>query len=190
MGFILASASPRRIELLRHAGMQPRVIPAAHEVSPEAEEPPRAYALRAASGKGWQVAERHPGDWVLAADTIVTLDEAILGKPRDRDHAAVMLSSLAGRWHQVITAVCLIHSGDGQELSTAVISSVMFRQSSPEDLRRYVDSGEPMDKAGAYAIQGAGSFLVREVRGSYTNIIGLPVEETLGLLRLAGIGAA
>ena len=129
--------------------------------------------------------------WVLGADTIVVLDEDILGKPRDAEHAETMLAALAGREHEVITAVALAAAGTTRVHDVAVRSRVHFRHATGDEIRDYVATGESLDKAGSYGLQGEGRRFVSRVEGSETNVIGLPMEETLKLLReIAGIGAA
>lgn len=173
---ILASGSPRRRELLLSAGVKFDVRPADVDESVRPGEDPRAYALRVATDKALAVA----GDLVLAADTVVALGDTVLGKPRDVEDARRTLERLSGRTHRVFTAVVL---GTRGRLKSRVCSTaVTFRLLTVADIDRYVSTGEPMDKAGAYGIQGLGGSLVDRVRGSYTNVIGLPLRETLALL--------
>jgi septum formation protein len=182
---ILASESPRRRELLARAGVAVEVIPAD---IPERELPgekPGDFAVRLATEKALAVARRVgpvPRRRVLGADTIVVVGDAILGKPRDALHAERLLARLVGRSHEVITAVALAVSDTLEVRTTAVASRVTMRQASAAELRAYVATGEPLDKAGAYAIQGGGRRFIRELEGSESNVIGLPVEETLALL--------
>jgi septum formation protein len=183
---ILASASPRRRQLLQEAGVRFSVIPsgAAEDVYPG--ESPETYALRVASEKAREVAQKHPGHWVLGADTIVEIDGQILGKPCDTADGARMLRLLSGRTHRVMTAFVLL-DGVGQiRASQVVISHVTFKTLSEDQIHDYLSTGEPMDKAGAYAIQGIGAALVERVEGSYTNVVGLPEEEVLMALRAVG----
>jgi septum formation protein len=179
----LASASPRRSELLRQIGIAHEVRPVDVDETPRAGEPPARYALRLAEEKAralWErlgPAERRP---VLAADTTVALGEAILGKPADRDDAMRILGSLSGRTHQVHTAVAVLHAGGADaRVST---SSVSFRALDPEEIDRYWHTGEPADKAGAYAVQGRGAVFIRYLAGSYSGVMGLPLYETWELL--------
>lgn len=173
---ILASASPRRRELLAAAGLVFEVRPAEVDETPGPQEPPRRYALRVATAKALAV----EGERVLAADTIVVLDGEILGKPTDATDAAQMLRRLAGRAHTVMTAVVL---REGRRLRRRLIRTrVHFRPLSEVEIAAYVATGEPLDKAGAYGIQGRGGALVDRVSGSYTNVVGLPLRETLELL--------
>jgi septum formation protein len=180
--FVLASRSPRRRSLLASAGLHPEVVAADVDETPHPGEAPIPYAMRVAEVKARAVEAN--GRAVLAADTVVALDGEILGKATDRSDAIRMLRTLSGRWHTVHTAV-VITTG-ASVLSDLVSTPVRFRELSDEEIARYVDTQEPMDKAGAYGIQGEGGALVAEVRGSYTNVVGLPLEETLRLLALIG----
>ncbi len=148
-------------------------------------ERPVPYALRVAEAKAVAVQKLHPSRAILASDTVVALNEQILGKASDRAHAERMLAELSGHWHKVHTAVVLLHAEQKHEV--VVSTDVRFRSLSAEEISRYVDSGEPMDKAGAYGIQGLGGALVAEVKGSYNNVVGLPLEETLKMLKEAGL---
>jgi septum formation protein len=193
----LASRSPRRRELLRQIGVAFADLPmgadSAHapvDETPRAGEDPDAYVMRVARGKAaagaHQVAlQALPEYPVLAADTAVVCAGAILGKPGDAAHAQQLLRRLAGTTHQVLTAVVVTH-GDRTE---AVLSAsvVEFRSLDEAEIRRYVATGEPLDKAGAYAIQGRAAVFVRAIHGSYSGIMGLPVYETAELLRRFGI---
>jgi septum formation protein len=180
--FVLASRSPRRRALLASVGLQPEIIAADVDETPLDGEAPIPYALRVAEAKARAVTSDRP---VLAADTVVALDGRILAKAEDPADAVRMLSELSARWHTVHTAIVLV--GD-RVLRDLVSTEVRFRALSREEILRYVDTQEPMDKAGAYGIQGEGGALVAEVRGSYTNVVGLPLEETIRLLSLMGIG--
>lgn len=180
--FVLASASPRRRALLDAVGLSPTVDPADVDETPRAIEAPLAYALRVATDKAKKRPHSVP---VLAADTVVALDGAILGKSAEPSEAKQMLERLSGRTHTVHTAV-VVWAG-GHLYSEVVSSLVRFRRLSSAEIERYVQTGEPLDKAGAYGIQGAGGALVASVEGSYTNIVGLPLEETLRLLALVGV---
>ena len=180
---ILASASPRRRELLAGLGLTFRVIPSGAEERPWPGEKPASYALRNASDKARAVASRLPDPAaarILSADTIVVLGDTILEKPLDAADAARMLATLSGRAHQVITGL-VVRDGD-RERGLAVITEVVFRPLSAAEIADYVATGEPMDKAGAYAIQGGAAPFVQETRGSYTNVVGLPVDDLQRLL--------
>ena len=185
---ILASASPRRRELLRAAGIRFRVVPSrAAESESFPGEDPRRYARRAALDKGHEVSVRFPSSWVLAADTIVAIDDKILGKPSGRRQAARMLSLLSGREHRVYTAVCLLREDRSYRAAAVCTTRVRFRALSAAEIEGYVRTGESDDKAGAYAAQGAGASLVDRVSGSFSNVVGLPMAATLSMLRAAGL---
>jgi septum formation protein len=176
----LASRSPRRRELLGQLGLALEVRPARTDETPRAGEPADAYVLRVAVEKSRAV----EGETVLAADTTVVLAGEILGKPVDDGDAARMLRALSGTAHQVMTAVACRRAG--REASLLVTSEVVFERLSEAAIAWYVATGEPHDKAGAYAVQGAGGAFVREVRGSVSNVVGLPLVETLELLAAVG----
>jgi septum formation protein len=193
---VLASASPRRQELLRIAGIPFTVQPADIDESPLADESPRGCAERLARGKALAVSQSRPRDCVLGADTIVVVDDAILGKPRDADDAARMLRMLSGRTHAVITGVCLVSpvvSGQGSVASEADLVTasettlVTFCELSDDEIHDYVVTGEPMDKAGAYAIQGIASRWIPRIEGDYSNVVGLPVALVYRMLRERGV---
>ena len=184
---ILASGSPRRRELLADLGLTFTVQPSrAEEPAPLPDETPDEYAMRMARMKTLDVAARLTDQVVLGADTIVVLDGRIMGKPADDAQALSMLTALSGRTHQVITAFCLVIPG-AEPVVQAVTTDVDMRVSGEAELRGYIATGEPMDKAGAYAIQGIGTFLVTGIRGSYTNVVGLPVARVLDALMAAKI---
>ncbi|MBI3304647.1 MAG: septum formation inhibitor Maf [Deltaproteobacteria bacterium] len=184
---ILASASPRRRQLLHEAGVTFTVVPSNTSEGVQAGETPEGYALRVALEKALDVAKRHPGAWVLGADTIVEIDGEILGKPRNEAEGTCMLRQLSSRTHRVTTAFALI-DGEGQVRTSQVITSrVTFKPLSDEQIHAYLATGEPCDKAGAYAVQGLGAALVERVEGSYTNVVGLPADEVLAVLRAAGL---
>jgi septum formation protein len=183
---ILASASPRRRELLGSLGVPFEVVVAGIDEKPWPNEMPASYALRNASEKAREVARRR-GDQglILAADTIVVQDQHILEKPEDAAHACRMLRQLSGRSHFVITGVCLLHQGPDsfREWGDAVHTAVHFRNLTDREIEAYVATGEPMDKAGAYAIQGGAAAFVDGYEGSYSNVVGLPVETVTRLLK-------
>ena len=183
---VLASASPRRRELLARAGVRFEVVPSGVVEEPRPGEAPRNLVLRLACEKALDVAGRlraSPRRLVLGADTIVVLDDAVLGKPADRDQAVAMLRRLVGRTHRVLTAVAVVATDRLEPCSVCVESTVVMRGAAEAELRAYVATGEPLDKAGAYAAQGEGRRFVARIAGSETNVIGLPLEETLSLLR-------
>lgn len=189
---VLASASPRRQELLRNAGISFTVQAADVDETPLADEAPRDCAERLARAKAITVSRLRPQDTVLGADTIVVVDEAILGKPRDAEDAMRMLRLLSGRAHLVITGVCVVEpvvSGQWSGVREAVprtaseTTLVTMNKLSEEEIRDYVATGEPMDKAGAYAIQGMASRWIPRIEGDYSNVVGLPVALVYRMLR-------
>ncbi len=191
---VLASASPRRQELLRNAGIVFAVQPADIDETPHAGEAPRDYAERLAREKALAVFQSRPQDFVLGADTIVVVDDVILGKPRDAGDAARMLRMLSGRTHAVITGVCVIEPVVSDQRLVASntrtaseTTLVTFCELSDDEIRDYVATGEPMDKAGAYAIQGMASRWIPRIEGDHSNVVGLPVALVYGILR--GFGA-
>lgn len=182
--FLLASASPRRRELLTQVGLRFDVEPADVDETPHEHELPGPHVERLARSKALAVA-RGSDRFVLAADTVVVRDQHILGKPTDAEHAKAMLRSLGGRSHEVTTGVALARGG-AVLASLAVTTVVEFRAMSEGEIARYVETGEGADKAGSYAIQGiAGGFVIR-ISGSYSNVVGLPLVETLGILQRHG----
>ena len=191
---VLASQSPRRREILQQLGLDFEVMVSAVDEPEREREVPEAYALGLASRKVAAVVERlsrerastHGGAFVLGADTIVVVDDRVLNKPRDDEHAREMIGLLAGRFHEVITAVVLRQVGNALSKQLAVRTRVAFRALSEDEVRRYVATGEGRDKAGSYAIQGIGTGIVRAIEGSHSNVIGLPASETVALLVEAG----
>lgn len=184
---ILASASPRRRELLDRAGVAFSIIPSqtTEEVLPG--EIPEDYVWRIAKEKAHDVATQHPESWVLAADTIVTIDGLILGKPLNEADGSRMLHLLSGRSHHVMTAFVLLQTEQRKEIQQRVRSTVTFKSLTDDQIAAYLATGEPSDKAGAYAVQGLGADLVERVEGSYTNVVGLPMNEVLEVLKAVGI---
>jgi septum formation protein len=182
---ILASQSPRRRELLRRICSEFEVIPSAIDEVLEAG-PTAAAVATLALRKASVVAERVREAVVVAADTVVVIDDMVLGKPAGADEARAMLVRLRGRQHEVLTGVGLVDAGSGRAVATAVVSRVLMAAYSEATIEEYVASGSPLDKAGAYAIQDLQGALVDAVVGSYTNVVGLPVEATRRLL--AGFG--
>ena len=181
MGLILASASPRRSELLRKARLVFRVEPAHVPEERTAGEDPKAYAERLARDKARAIAAKHPHDFVLGADTIVVADAHVLEKPADEADAARMIRILAGRTHEVTTGVCLC--GPNFEIVETETTRVIVTQMSDEEIADYIHTGEPMDKAGAYGIQGMFSRWVTGIAGDYFNVVGLPIARVYRMLR-------
>ena len=176
---ILASASPRRRELLALTGLPFTVD--APDVDETCSLPPREAVMELSRRKALAAAQLHPGCVILAADTLVAVDDTALGKPHDAEDAFRMLRSLSGRWHQVYTGVTVVDA-DGTVRCEADGTDVHFEDMSDEAIRRYIATGEPMDKAGAYAVQGIAGLWIDQLRGSHTNVIGLPMALTRRLL--------
>ena len=188
---ILASSSPRRQELLRQAGISFQVHAAHINEDQLAAEKPSEYALRLAREKAQAVAAHYPQSYVLGADTIVVVDGEVLGKPIDHADAARMLRRLSGRSHEVTTAVSLVApdavAPDARTQTRACTTKVYFRELTEDEIQQYVASGEPMDKAGAYAIQGGASRWTDRIEGEWSNVVGLPLSLVTDLLRTNGL---
>ena len=186
---MLASASPRRAELLRAAGIEFDVMPSEVNETIDPEETPDGYVRRVAQQKAEAVMPRAQGRVILGADTVVVVDNQVLGKPADEEAARGMLRLLSGREHLVLTAVCLIDPrAESTRTQTSVARTrVEFAPLSDEEINWYAASGEPLDKAGAYAVQGLASRFVTRIDGSYSNVVGLPVAIVYALCRQAGL---
>ena len=188
---VLASSSQRRRELLSRVGIRFNVIPSNLEeegiISVEKQKP-EIYVQKCAERKVEKVVELVGGDkeiWFLGVDTIVVIDDLILGKPKNREQAEGFLKRLSGKWHQVISGYHLYHYPGGDKVFNMVKSKVWIRRLSQEEINAYIKTDEPYDKAGGYAVQGIGAGLISEIQGSYTNVVGLPLAELLvDLLRL------
>ena len=182
---VLASGSPRRHDLLNLVGISHEVRPANIDETMRARENPHRHAERLAREKATEVATRDPNLITIGADTIVVVNRKVLGKPTDADHAAVMLRQLSGRQHTVITAVAVSR---GKKLRSAVEEvRVKFRKLRDDEIDAYIATGEPLDKAGAYGIQGYGATIVECVEGDYFAVMGLPLARLVGLLRDVGV---
>ena len=189
MRLVLASASPRRAELLRAAGIQFDVVPADVDETMDVEDTPEGYVRRIAQLKAEAVLPRAGGRPVLGADTIVIVDHLVLGKPSDAVDAGRMLRLLSGREHAVMTGVCLINPAaeSGRVQLSTTRTRVGFATLTEDEISWYVASGEPMDKAGGYAVQGLASRFVTRIEGSYSNVVGLPVAVVYELCTRAGL---
>lgn len=183
MKLILASASPRRAEILHHAGFSFTVLSSAVDETPYANESPQDLVLRLASAKADLVAARAVGPAiVIAADTVVTVDGHILGKPRSTDDARRMLEQISGRTHSVVTGVALVRLPDAERRQFVESTLVHFAPLSTEEISRYLATDEPHDKAGAYGIQGRAGRYISRIEGCYFNIVGLPLSRLIGAL--------
>jgi septum formation protein len=185
--FILASASPRRIALLRAAGFDFEIVSPAIEESHSEFFTPIELTLFNAFQKATAVANHHPGGVVLGADTVVALGSEIFGKPADLDDARRMLARLVGKSHEVITGIALLQASHNQLITRAVRTRVKFRSLSDPEIEAYLKTAEPLDKAGAYAAQNSPDLIIEKVTGSFSNVVGLPMEVVGPLLASAGI---
>jgi septum formation protein len=181
--FILASASPRREELLHSVGLKFKILPAHVNEDYIDGETPRQHVRRLSQDKARALALKHPDAWVLGADTIVVIDNLILGKPKNKTQARQMLERLSGREHKVFTGFTLARMADKITKTKVVQSAVKFKPINTEEMQWYISCDEPYDKAGGYAAQGKGAYFIKAIRGSYTNVIGLPLCEVLEELK-------
>ncbi len=184
---ILASQSPRRRYLLEQAGLTFAVIPSDFDEGSVLLANPADYVKTLAEAKADEVARKYPDSWVIGADTIVTIGNAILGKPGDPREARQMLERLSGQSHFVYTGYSIVCKNKHTRVSDAIKTDVQFKDLTQDEIDWYIQTGEPFDKAGAYAIQGMGTFLVRRIHGSYTNVVGLPVCEVIESLIKMGV---
>ena len=184
---ILASKSPRRKYLLEQAGIEFDVIPSHFDESSIPYNTPDRYVQDLSLAKAGEVARKNTHRWIIAADTIVIIDGDVLGKPRGKETARRMLSKLSGQTHQVYTGftICNVHMN--KRLTASIRTDVTFKDLSPDEIEWYIHTDEPFDKAGAYAIQGLGTFLVKSIYGSYTSVVGLPVCEVVEFLIQEGV---
>jgi len=185
--FILASTSPRRRYLLEQAGLKFSVIPSNIDETKIPLSSPETYVRILSEAKADSVSQKYPDKWVIGADTIVLKNGAILGKPGSKDEARAMLKQLSGRTHQVLTGYAIVCKAKDRKFSETIKTDVLFKHLTDEEIEWYIHTKEPFDKAGSYAIQGLGTFLVKSIRGSYTNVVGLPVCEVIEFLIKEGI---
>ncbi len=183
---ILASESPRRYELLKQVGLDFDAIPSGVVEDFFSTESPRNHVLRLAEAKAMEVASKYPDRWVVAADTLVYIHRSILGKPKSREEAAEMLRCLSGQKHRVLTGFSVCHSEKGESDQEVVQTAVKMKCLTAAEIEWYVHTGEPFDKAGGYAIQGMGSFMIESIQGSYTNVVGLPLCQLIQMLNRLG----
>lgn len=184
--FILASASPRRRELLGALIPDFEIIPSDIDEKALDGEAPEDHVLRLSREKALAVSRARPGRWVLGADTVVVVDGEMLGKPATPAEARKMLGMLSGREHTVITGFALVKEGEGVVVNEAVRSGVLFKDITEDEMEWYTATSEPYDKAGGYAVQGKAAFFIKEIRGSHTNVIGLPLSEVVDAMEKAG----
>jgi len=188
VNIVLASASPRRRELLERVGIRFAVVPSQACEAEQPGETPEEHVVRLSRDKALDVASQPTvqGRWFIGSDTIVLRDETILGKPADREEAATMLRSLSGRQHRVLSGFAVHDRQTGTTVADVVATEVRFKELTATEIAGYIATGEPMDKAGAYAIQGIGAFMVQGIAGSYTNVVGLPLCEVIEVLERLG----
>lgn len=184
---VLASASPRRKELLELIGLKFKVVVSSYEEDMTLQLSPRGLACLLSAKKAEDVALRCPDALVIAADTFIDLKGHLLGKPQTPAEAKQMLRSLSNRSHEVITGFTVLDTASGAKISKAVATKVYFKKLTQREIDAYVASGEPMDKAGAYAIQGLGSIIIKKIDGDYFNVIGLPLNALTSALRKFGV---
>jgi len=184
---ILASRSPRRRYLLEQAGLTFSVIPSTLDESSVPVGPIENHVRMLAEAKAMEVAEVYPKSWVIAADTLVLIGDAVMGKPDTEAQARQMLKALSGETHRVLTGYCICCNAAERSFSETVETKVTFKTLSDTEIDWYLSTDEPFDKAGAYAVQGLGSFLVKRIEGSYTNVVGLPVCEVMEYLLREGV---
>ncbi len=179
---ILASKSPRRKYLLEQAGLKFSVIPSSVDESAIPMSTPETYVMTLARAKADEVSKKYPKSWVIGADTVVLIGGAILGKPDSKKDARNMIKKLSGQVHQVFTGFSICCLEKNRAISENIKTDVLFKELSDDEIEWYIHTDEPFDKAGAYAIQGFGTFLVKCINGSYTNVVGLPVCEVIETL--------
>lgn len=187
MKLILASSSPRRVAYMKELGFEFRKIAPRVDEALRRGESPRAYVRRLALDKAETIAKRYPSSWVVGADTTVVLDDVVVGKPRDPAEARKMLRQLSGRSHRVVSGIALVHAGSSVARCAVSSTRVFIRPLTNAEIRWYVDTGEPLDKAGAYGAQGKGGLLVSRVEGSFSNVVGFPLEKFYDLLMECGL---
>jgi septum formation protein len=184
---ILASGSPRRKQFMEELGLTFTLCPVTIDETPSPGEPPEIFVSRMAREKGEAASSIHGDCWIVSGDTVVSLDQKIMGKPADEAEALDMLMSLAGREHVVMTGICLLHDEKKKFACKTVSTRVVFSDYSKAIAALYIRSGESLDKAGGYAIQGKGAVLVKAIEGSYTNVVGMPLNELLEMLLDHGV---
>ena len=184
---ILASRSPRRRYLLEQAGLTFSVIPSTLDESSVPVSPPADHVRMLANAKAMEVAKLYPKSWVIGADTLVLIGDVVLGKPDTAAQARQMLRALSNKTHRVLTGYCICCKAAGRSFSETVETRVLFKPLSESEIDWYVNTSEPYDKAGGYAVQGLGTFMVKSIEGSYTNVVGLPVCEVIQYLLKEGV---
>lgn len=184
---VLASESTRRIDILRTLGISFSIIPPDVDESKRKDETVREYVYRVAHDKASKVGKLFPEKWVIAADTVVVSKGRVLGKPKNERQAVEMLKRLRGRWHKVMTGYCIMNISRGITYQDVAETKVFIKDLTDEEIRRYIKTSEPFDKAGSYAVQGKGGYMVKEIKGSYANVVGLPICEITEMLLTLGV---
>jgi septum formation protein len=184
---VLASESTRRVDILRTLGISFSIIPPDIDERRKRDETIRDYVLRIAQEKAKKVGIHFPDKWVIGADTIVVHKGKVLGKPKNEKEAMEMLTALRGKWHKVLTGYCILNVSKKTSCQDVVETKVFIKDLTDEEIRRYIKTSEPFDKAGSYAVQGKGGFMVKEIKGSYSNVVGLPICEITDILLSLGI---
>jgi septum formation protein len=184
---VLASESTRRVDILRTLGISFSIIPPDIDETKQQEETPQEFVARISYEKADKVGKHFPDKWVIAADTIVVLKGKVLGKPKSERDAFNMLRTLRGKWHKVITGYCVLNLLKNIVYRDIVETKVFVRHMTDEEITRYIKTSEPMGKAGSYAVQGKGGYMVKEIKGSYTNVVGLPICEIAEALLSLGV---
>lgn len=184
---VLASESTRRVDILRTLGISFSIIPPDIDETKLKEEMPQEFVHRIAYEKASKVGKHFPDKWVIAADTIVVLKGKVLGKPNNERDAFNMLKTLRGKWHKVITGYCVLNLLKNVVYRDMVETKVFLRHMTDDEINRYIKTSEPMGKAGSYAVQGKGGYMVKEIKGSYTNVVGLPICEVAEALLSLGV---
>ncbi|HEY3275441.1 MAG TPA: nucleoside triphosphate pyrophosphatase [Syntrophorhabdaceae bacterium] len=187
VSIILASESTRRIDILRSLGISFSIIPPDIDERREKDETPRDFVLRISLEKAQKVGSHFPDKWVIGADTIVVNRGKVLGKPKDDADAFNMLKSLRNKWHKVMTGYCVLNVSKSIMYRDAVETRVFVRDLSDEEIIKYIRTSEPLGKAGSYAVQGKGGYMVKEIKGSYSNVVGLPICEVAEVLLSLGV---
>jgi septum formation protein len=184
---VLASESTRRVDILRTLGISFSIIPPDIDETKLKDETPQEFVARISYEKANKVGQHFPDKWVIAADTIVVLKGKVLGKPKDERDAFNMLRTLRGKWHKVITGYCVLNLLKNVVYRDIVETKVFVRHMTDDEITRYIKTSEPMGKAGSYAVQGKGGYMVKEIKGSYTNVVGLPICEIAEALLSLGV---
>ncbi|MCX7856598.1 MAG: Maf family protein [Deltaproteobacteria bacterium] len=184
---ILASESPRRVDLLRTLGIPFSIVPPSIKEERKKGESPKSYVLRISLEKALTIGNYFPDKWVIGADTVVVYKNKLIGKPKNEEHAFMTLKTLKGKWHKVITGFSIVNLQRNIYYTHAVETKVFIKDLTDEEIIKYIKTSEPFGKAGSYAIQGKGGYMIKEIKGSYANVIGLPICEVTEALQNLGI---